>query len=133
MTQTSTLPSNPRPQQPTASISMPPKASFKWGLFGALLPELLRFYKLVTLGENPPFSWIWLIVFLFFVVAAGLLAVAWQPENAFKAIWVGVSFPVIVSTMMQTVPPLPGKGQDHPQTPYSHVEVQKTNAAAQPR
>jgi len=89
-----------------------PGLSFRWGMFGSLLPEVLRFYKAVTLAQANPeiavkFAILYTVVSLVFVVCAGLFTVAWRPENEFKAIWVGVSFPVLVSTLIQTAPTLP--------------------------
>ena len=81
---------------------------FWWGAFGASLPEILRFYKLATSGQAmPDLSWKYLVAFLVFVAAAGIFSVAWKPENPFKAIWVGISLPVIVSTLAQSPPVIP--------------------------
>ena len=87
---------------------MTPTSSFLWGLFGSLLPEVLRFYKLATHdGAIPSIGVAYILISLAFIISAGLFTVAWKPENEFKAIWVGVSFPVLVSTLIQTPPSLP--------------------------
>lgn len=84
---------------------MSSRDSFLWGLFGAILPELLRLYKIAVGGHIwSGFTWFYLLMSVFFVLAAGLFTTAWKPENAFKAIWVGVSFPVLVSTLMNASP-----------------------------
>src|SRR5262249_44909552 len=82
-----------------------PANGFRWGLFGALLPEVLRFYKIVTTDQLLPHVGIaYCFVSMAFIVAAGFFTVAWKPENEFKAIWVGISFPVLVATLLQTAP-----------------------------
>jgi len=89
---------------------MNPQPCFWWGLFGSVLPEIVRLYKLVTAGQNlPDISWPYFLISVIFIVAAGFFAVAWKPESPFKAIWVGVSFPVLVSAMIQAAPSLPTK------------------------
>ena len=47
---------------------------------------------------------------LVFMLGAGFFSVAWRPENPFKfkAIWIGVSFPVIVSKLAQLAPTMQG-------------------------
>jgi CDP-diglyceride synthetase len=82
---------------------------FWWGCFGALLPELLRFFKLAASGQPlPGLNWpLYAGLFCLFVLSAGAFCVAWKAENAFKAIWVGASFPTIVATLIQSAPPHP--------------------------
>jgi hypothetical protein len=82
---------------------------FWWGAFGAVLPELLRFFKLAASGQHlPALNWPLYGGLLFlFVLAAGVFSVAWKAENEFKAIWVGASFPTIVTTLIQVAPALP--------------------------
>jgi len=82
---------------------------FWYGCFGAVLPELLRFFKLVSAGQPlPNLNWpLYMILLLLFVLAAGAFTVAWKAENAFKAIWVGASFPTLVTTLIQVAPNLP--------------------------
>jgi hypothetical protein len=43
-------------------------------------------------------------LFVLFVIAAGPFTVAWKPESAFKAVWVGASFPTLVATLIQVAP-----------------------------
>jgi hypothetical protein len=82
---------------------------FGWGCFGALLPELLRFFKLVDAGQPlPNLNWpLYAALFSLFVLAAGPFTVAWKPESAFKAVWVGASFPTLVATLIQIAPTVP--------------------------
>jgi hypothetical protein len=82
---------------------------FWWGAFGSVLPELLRFFKLVASGQAlPPLNWpLYGGLLSLFVLSAGVFSVAWKAENEFKAIWVGASFPTIVATPIQVAPTIP--------------------------
>jgi len=79
---------------------------FWWGCFGAVLPELLRFFRLVAAGQPlPNLNWpLYGGLFVLFVIAAGPFTVAWKPESPFKAVWVGASFPTLVATLIQVAP-----------------------------
>ena len=74
---------------------------FWWGLFGSLLPEIIRSYHIVTRGVSTNVTRSaqslskYLAVSSAYAFSAGLFTYAWQPENEFKAIWVGVSFPLL--------------------------------------
>ena len=84
------------------------KECFLWGCLGSVLPEVLRLYTIATQHQNyPNFTWPYFLISVFFVLSAGGLTVAWKPENAFKAIWVGISFPTLVSTLAKAAPNLP--------------------------
>lgn len=81
---------------------------FMWGCFGSFLPEILRLYNIVTHEESPPrFSWPYLIISLGFVLSAGLFTIAWEADTRFKAVWVGASFPTLVSALIKATPTLP--------------------------
>lgn len=81
---------------------------FWWGLFGSVLPEIIRLKNLVSSGQElPEFTWPFIFISLIYIVAAGLFVVAWQAENPFKAMWVGASVPTLVSAMLQAAPSLP--------------------------
>lgn len=70
------------------------------------MPELLRFFKLVSVGQPlPNLNWLlYGILLVLFVLASGAFTVAWKAENAFKAIWVGASFPTLVAALVQVAP-----------------------------
>jgi len=87
------------------------KQCFWWGVFGAILPEIVKFFKLAAIGNSlPPLNWVVYAVFLLlFAGAAGLFSVAWRPESPYKAIWIGASLPLLVSTLVQAVPKGPGR------------------------
>ena len=83
-------------------------ACFVWGMVGAILPEVLRFFTLVSAGKPlPNINWIlYLSIGLAYMLCAGL-SVAWKPENEFKGLWVGASLPAIIATLVQAPPALP--------------------------
>jgi hypothetical protein len=78
-------------------------------MFGSVLPEFLRFVKIVFAG-NPLPHLNWIMYGLFTVALAvfgGLFSIAWEPESRLKAVWVGASFPTLVGTLIQAPPRLP--------------------------
>jgi hypothetical protein len=83
--------------------------SFFWGMVGAVLPEALRFFKIVAGSQPlPPIRWeLYGGLLTVYCVLAGLLSIAWKPEAEFKALWVGTSLPAIVATLVQSAPKLP--------------------------
>ena len=85
------------------------RQSFLWGAFGGVLPEVLRYHKLITAATPIPGQnwWIYAVFWIIFLVCAGGFTVAWKPESEFKAIWVGASWPVLVATLVQAAPTLP--------------------------
>ncbi len=88
---------------------------FWWGAFGAILPQVVKFFKIVAEGDPlPHLNWIlYFIVLAVFVCAAGGFSIAWKPENRYKAIWIGASLPVLVSTLVQAVPAPPSPSPGH--------------------
>jgi hypothetical protein len=77
---------------------------FFWGAFGALLPQIIELHGssmkidlLASIRQG--------IISVVYAIAAGIFTIAWGPETAFKAIWVGISFPVLVSSLMRHLPP----------------------------
>lgn len=75
-----------------------------WGCLGAILPELLRFFRLAAAGQPfPALNWPLYSI----ILAAGAFTVAWQADSPFKAIWVGASFPTIITALITTAPTHP--------------------------
>ena len=88
---------------------------FWWGSFGSLLPEIIRFKNIISAIQTlPQLNWSYILIYaaisLAYMAAAGGFTIGWKPESEFKAMWVGASFPALVSTMLQAVPALPAKG-----------------------
>lgn len=81
--------------------------NFGCGLFGSSIIEaivILRYYQ--RLGRLPLYYrkvgfWVVRIVI---ALAAGILAVLYDPENPLLAVHIGASTPLIVSTMAGTTP-----------------------------
>ncbi len=82
---------------------------FLWGCLGAVLPELLRFFRLVAAGQPlPNLNWpLYAVVLALFILAAGAFTLAWEADSPFKAIWVGASFPTIITALITTAPTHP--------------------------
>jgi hypothetical protein len=80
---------------------------FIWGCVGASAPEILRLYRIATshtrkrVTKNIGF---YLFIVPIFIALGGLFAVAWGDDNPLKCIWVGVSLPVIISTLANQMP-----------------------------
>jgi len=79
---------------------------FRWGFPGALAPEILRFFKIVSAGNKlPSLDWtVYLLLLLACVVMAGAVSVAFKPDSPWKALWVGASLPALIATLVQTAP-----------------------------
>jgi hypothetical protein len=84
---------------------MTPMQSFTWGALGSILPELLRVYRIVQ-SPNPAIDLTWwhIVLSVAFVLASGIFTVAFQPDSRWKATWVGISFPVLVSALIALTP-----------------------------
>lgn len=85
---------------------------FLWGAFGGILAELLGFYKLRRDLSSPSIPWAgspwyWVITLLM-VVAGGCLVIAYLRSsmalNAFLAMNVGASAPLIIGTVVTVTP-----------------------------
>lgn len=89
---------------------MKKQESFLWGCIGGIAPEVLRWFKIASTGAQiPHLDWILYAVFLFlYVVIAGAVAVAFNPDGPWKAIWVGASLPAIIAVLVQASPTVPG-------------------------
>ncbi len=82
--------------------------AFAWGCLGAVAPEILRFFKLVSGGQKlPEIQWLtYLSLLLLYVLLAGFVSIAFKPDSAWKGLWVGVSLPALIATLVQTAPTL---------------------------
>ena len=81
-------------------------ACFWWGAFGGILPQVVRFFNIISVGDPLPLlNWtLFAIILLLLVCSAGIFSVAFKPESEYKGIWVGASLPAIVATLVQTIP-----------------------------
>jgi hypothetical protein len=85
---------------------MTKKSCFWWGLFGCVLPEVVRFFAIIAHGGPlPSLNWplyCWLLCF--YAISGGIFTMGWKAENEFKAIWVGASLPALVATPVTVAP-----------------------------
>jgi hypothetical protein len=84
------------------------RGAFAWGCLGAVAPEILRFFKIVSNGQNlPDMHWpVYSLLLVFYVLLAGFVSIAFKPDSAWKGLWVGASLPALIATLVQTAPTL---------------------------
>jgi hypothetical protein len=88
---------------------MKARESFFWGFVGGLAPEVLRWFKIVSIGAPlPPIRWeLYAMALSAYVLLAGLVTVAFNPDSRWKALWVGASLPAIIAVLTQAGPAVP--------------------------
>ncbi|GLI43006.1 hypothetical protein [Glycomyces algeriensis] len=74
---------------------------FLLGMVGALAPEIVRLYAIRSAPERFRWSWFYLAVSLAFAGVGGVLAMALPATTYWGALYVGVSTPVLVNTMVR--------------------------------
>jgi len=69
----------------------------------------MRLHKLVESGGLISTDrWVvYSVAWCVFILCGGACTVAWKPESEFKAIWVGVSWPLLVAALLQAAPAIP--------------------------
>ncbi|MBV9269950.1 MAG: hypothetical protein JO165_02570 [Candidatus Eremiobacteraeota bacterium] len=72
---------------------------FGLGAVGGAAPEIVRLYALRTTPEKFQWSAFYLIISLFFVALAGLVAVILPSVTPWGAFYAGIALPVIVTTV----------------------------------
>jgi len=75
-----------------------PLKFFILGGVGGLIPEAFRLFTLAKAGQQFRFTPFYVIMSLFFAVAAGLLAAYLPSANERAAIYAGISAPVLINT-----------------------------------
>jgi hypothetical protein len=85
---------------------MKARAAFFWGCLGSTAPEILRWYKIASTGlPIPQLNWtLYLIILVLYVLLAGAVSVAFNPDGPWKALWVGASLPAIIAVLVQAAP-----------------------------
>jgi hypothetical protein len=88
---------------------MKARETFLWGCIGGLAPEVLRRFKVVSSGAPlPSLNWILYSMFLcVYVLLAGAVTIAFNPDSQWKGLWVGASLPAIVAVLTQASPTMP--------------------------
>ncbi|GHF50365.1 hypothetical protein GCM10017566_24350 [Amycolatopsis bartoniae] len=74
---------------------------FLLGMAGALAPEIVRLYGIRHDPSRFRWSWFYLVVSLAFAGLGGLLALALPATTYWGAIYVGVSTPVLVNSLVR--------------------------------
>ncbi|WP_410644000.1 hypothetical protein [Amycolatopsis sp. lyj-346] len=74
---------------------------FLLGMAGALAPEIVRLYGIRHDPDRFQWSWFYLVVSLAFAGLGGLLALALPATTYWGAIYVGVSTPVLVNSLVR--------------------------------
>ncbi|MFF4533762.1 hypothetical protein ACFY1P_31390 [Streptomyces sp. NPDC001407] len=76
-------------------------ATVLWGMLGALAPEIVRLY---TIRRNPrrfQWSWYYVLVSIAFAGLGGAMALALPATTAWAALYVGISTPTVVTTIVR--------------------------------
>lgn len=62
---------------------------FLWGALGAILPEVIRFFRIASIAQPiPPLNWTFYVAMLaVYCAVAGFTAIAWKPDAEWKALW----------------------------------------------
>ncbi|MEU2618383.1 hypothetical protein ABZ642_09450 [Streptomyces sp. NPDC007157] len=76
-------------------------AVFLLGMVGALAPEIVRLYEIRNDPERFQWSWFYLTVSLAFSALGGVLALALPATTYWGALYVGVSTPVLVNSIVR--------------------------------
>jgi hypothetical protein len=80
---------------------MHPVVTFLLGMLGALAPEIVRVYAIRHDPSKFRWSWFFLVVSLAFAALGGVLALVLPATTYWAAVYVGVSTPVLVSSMVK--------------------------------
>jgi hypothetical protein len=85
---------------------MKPLDAFFWGCIGGAAPEVLRWFKIFSTGSQyPQLDWVLYFIFLvLYILLAGAVSVAFNPDGKWKALWVGASLPAIIAVLVQAGP-----------------------------
>lgn len=75
--------------------------TFLLGALGAFAPEILRLWKIRNSPEKFSWSWFYLIISIVFCALGGIFSIAMEPDKAWKAIYIGISLPVIITKALE--------------------------------
>ncbi|MGW4645415.1 hypothetical protein [Kitasatospora sp. NPDC004289] len=76
-------------------------AIFLLGMAGALAPEIVRLYEIRNDPERFQWSWFYLVASAAFAALGGLLAVAMPATTYWGALYIGVSTPVLINSIVR--------------------------------
>lgn len=78
---------------------------FFYGAVGALAPEAVRWYNIVRFGGQPLHVTLAYVVWsLVFIAIGGVFASAWGDNHAYKCLYIGATFPILVSAWGKNTP-----------------------------
>lgn len=81
---------------------------FLWGAFGSLLPQVFTMYRIVTeqpKASLPDFSLLYIAIWFIVAAAAGGFTVAYKPNGALQALYIGAASPTLFSAGVATFVP----------------------------
>jgi hypothetical protein len=84
-----------------------PAVRFLWGALGAVAPEIVRIYRVITgasQGRLPVFGRRYFVISIVFAVMSGLIVLASGKSSPFECLWIGVSVPAIISHLLRRNP-----------------------------
>ena len=74
---------------------------FLLGMAGALAPEIVRLYGIRNAPERFTWSWFYAVVSVAFAGLGGLLAVVLPATTYWGAVYIGISTPVLVNSIVR--------------------------------
>lgn len=82
---------------------------FLSGAFGALAVEIARLRPLIIgdIPHPPDFSATYLLFSFLFVLTGGGFALTWNDDNPVKCLYLGATWPIIVSAWLAASPHIP--------------------------
>lgn len=84
---------------------------FLLGMIGALAPEIVRLYAIRHSPARFRWSWFYAVVSLAFAALGGTLALALPATTYWGALYVGVTTPVLVTTIAKKAREATGGGE----------------------
>ena len=96
------------PSEYSLRVELPdPAVRFLWGTLGAVAPEIIRIYRITTgvsQARLPAFGLQYFLVSVAYVVMSGFIVLASGKTSPLECIWIGVSVPAIISTVLRRNP-----------------------------
>jgi hypothetical protein len=71
------------------------------GMIGALAPEIVRLYSIRNDPAKFQWSWFYLLISVLFACLGGILALALPATTYWGALYIGISTPVLVNTLVK--------------------------------
>lgn len=78
-----------------------PEVVFITGVVGAAAPEILRVYNLRSSTTGAPFSWVYVLYSVPFLLLGGFLAFIMPATTLWEAFYIGLSTPIVINTALR--------------------------------